>query len=224
MNQTDYSLIRSRRKTVSLEINREAELVVRAPNRMSMRYIEEIVLEKDGWIKKKREQMMKKRSERKPLEFTHGESFLFLGESFPLEIRDQSPAPLTFDEKFVLHGRYRRNAKEVFQRWYKDMAKILLTDKTHSYAKQAGLTVNSVKITSAKKRWGSCNSKGNIHYSWRLILAPPHVVDYVVAHEVAHLKEMNHSRAFWSLVQCLYPKYKESKKWLKDHGHTLDVE
>ncbi|MCX6807530.1 MAG: M48 family metallopeptidase, partial [Patescibacteria group bacterium] len=80
-----------------------------------------------------------------------------------------------------------------------------------------------IRVTSAKKRWGSCSHKGNISFSWRLIMATPSIIDYVIVHELAHLREYNHSKKFWQFVAKIIPYYKEQRKWLKDNGYTLIV-
>ena len=84
-----------------------------------------------------------------------------------------------------------------------------------------GCRFKRVTVRDQQSRWGSCSSDGALSYSWRLILAPPHVLDYVAAHEVAHLKEMNHGPRFWRLVLTHCPQTRSAKQWLKQNGHTL---
>lgn len=105
--------------------------------------------------------------------------------------------------------------------WLKDEAQADLTARTAIHAAQLGVTVKSVKMRSQSSRWGSCSSSGNINYNWRLVLAPPFVLDYVAAHEVAHLLEMNHSAAFWATVQRTLPDMERGRAWLKAHGRQL---
>jgi len=89
--------------------------------------------------------------------------------------------------------------------------------------KKKGLRYNRIKITNALKTWGSCSHQGNLNFTWRLIMAPLNVVDYVVVHELIHLDEKNHSRTFWEKVEILMPGYKEHKEWLKKNGHILKL-
>ena len=84
-----------------------------------------------------------------------------------------------------------------------------------------GVTYGRISIREQKTRWGSCSSKGNLNFNWRLIFAPPEVLDYVVVHELAHRKEMNHSKAFYAIVESIMPDYRKWKKWLKENGGTL---
>jgi len=105
--------------------------------------------------------------------------------------------------------------------WLKDEALVDLTERTAIHAARLGVTVKSVKMRSQSSRWGSCSSSGNINYNWRLIMAPPFVLDYVAAHEVAHLVEMNHSAAFWATVKRTLPDMDKGRAWLKAHGRKL---
>lgn len=105
--------------------------------------------------------------------------------------------------------------------WLKEEAQADLTARTAIHAARLGVTVKSVKMRSQASRWGSCSSSGNINYNWRLVLAPPFVLDYVAAHEVAHLVEMNHSAAFWATVKRTLPEMEKGRAWLKAHGRQL---
>ncbi|MGV6839654.1 MAG: M48 family metallopeptidase [Planktomarina sp.] len=103
----------------------------------------------------------------------------------------------------------------------RQMARLALVRATDDYAKALGVSVGRVAIKDTRSRWGSCSSAGNINYSWRLIMAPPEVLNYVAAHEVCHRLEMNHSAAFWAHVKRLYPNHKTAQEWLKSEGPNL---
>ena len=105
--------------------------------------------------------------------------------------------------------------------WLKAEALIDLTARSEFHATRLGVTVKDIKLRSQSSRWGSCSSTGSINYNWRLILAPPFVLDYVAAHEVAHLVEMNHSDAFWTTVKRTLPDMERGRAWLKAHGREL---
>ena len=105
--------------------------------------------------------------------------------------------------------------------WLKDEAQADLAGRTAIHAARLGVTVKNVRMRSQSSRWGSCSSSGNINYNWRLVLAPPFVLDYVAAHEVAHLVEMNHSPAFWATVKRTLPDMERGRAWLKAHGRQL---
>ncbi|MCP4393282.1 MAG: M48 family metallopeptidase [Alphaproteobacteria bacterium] len=116
---------------------------------------------------------------------------------------------------------------EHFNRRTKDFlkkeAKRVFTNIANKMAEKMGKKIKKISVKDTHSRWGSCNSAGNISYSWRLILAPVHVMEYVIAHEVAHLAELNHSEAFWNQVGKLLPNYHKAKKWLKENGNSLHL-
>lgn len=105
--------------------------------------------------------------------------------------------------------------------WLKQQAAIDLARQSALHAERLGVSVKSIKLRNQSSRWGSCSSTGNLNYNWRLIIAPPHVLDYVAAHEVAHLVEMNHSPRFWANVKRTLPDMEHGRAWLKAHGHEL---
>lgn len=104
---------------------------------------------------------------------------------------------------------------------YRNAAREYFPKRVSHYAHMLGVTYGKMSIRDQKTRWGSCSSEGNLSFNWRLILAPPDVLDYVVIHELCHRKEMNHSKEFWALVESLMPHYKECRKWLKKNGRDL---
>ncbi len=107
----------------------------------------------------------------------------------------------------------------------KTEARNALAPLIHKYAAQISRPINRLTLRDTRSRWGSCSVEGNLMFSWRLVMAPPEVLDYVAAHEVAHLAEMNHSSDFWAVVQLLMPDYKTHRHWLREHGaglHAID--
>lgn len=107
------------------------------------------------------------------------------------------------------------------RRRYMELARDIFTRKTAYYASLMKVTYGRISIREQKTRWGSCSSKGNLNFNWRLIFAPEEVLDYIVIHELAHRKEMNHSPAFYRVVASVMPDYKRPQKWLRDHGQSL---
>ncbi len=215
-----HETIKSARKTISLEINKEGNLIVRAPRLAPQKWIDDFVREKETWIRKRQTQMQ----ERKilPKQFMPGEKFLYLGKKYPLFLT-QEKAPLIFDEGFYISEMHLPKAKEHFVKWYKIQAKKEIIERVEGFSALADLKFNDIKITSAQRRWGSCSGRNNLNFSWRLIMAPIKVIDYVVAHELAHIAEKNHSKHFWNKVAEICPDYEPQKKWLKEHGHSLTL-
>lgn len=110
---------------------------------------------------------------------------------------------------------------EAEQRLYRDKAREIFEQKVSYYAQMMGVSYGRIAIRDQKTRWGSCSGEGNLNFNWRLIFAPAGVLDYVVVHELAHRKEMNHSPRFWKVVEDTMPEYRKYQKWLKENGRGL---
>lgn len=184
MNQKiSYEIIYSRRKTVAIQITRDARIQVRAPYGCPRSFIDSFVHEKSDWISRHLAQAEQRQ-----------------------KMRASSESPtLTAAER----ARYIEIARDIFTR------------KAEYYARIMDVTYGRISIREQKTRWGSCSSQGNLNFNWRLILAPEDVLDYVVVHELAHRKEMNHSKAFYAIVESVLPDYRVSRKWLRDNGDVL---
>lgn len=216
-----YQLIRSRRKSIALIVQPDGSLVVRAPLRTPLAQIEALLREKEGWIREK--QAHNRKLWKAPRSFDEGEEFLFLGKSYRLRIVEQQRQALEFREGFFLRRSARRQGRAVFEQWYRKQARLFLTERVELYARQHGLRYQSIRISGAKTRWGSCGAKGTLNFSWRLAMAPIEVIDYVVVHELAHLEVKNHSRKYWERVEQMMPDYKRRRQWLKVNGGRLSL-
>ena len=216
-------IIRSKRKTISLHICEDATLLVKAPNNTSNEIINRVVIKHKNWVEKKKREVQSRDLKFIKKEFINGENFLYLGNNYKLNLVKNQETPLIFENVFYLSINYLPNAKEIFIDWYKKRAYEKICQRAKLYAQKKGLRYNRIKITNALKTWGSCSHQGNLNFTWRLIMAPLNVVDYVVVHELIHLDEKNHSRTFWEKVEILMPGYKEHKEWLKKNGHILKL-
>jgi predicted metal-dependent hydrolase len=216
---------RKRRKTISLQIGNKSELVIAAPHFTPISEINRFVQEKQNWIhqaiQKNKEALIKNKAK----EYIPGERFYYLGESFPLETfseKNEREGLVFWDNRFYLNAPgVLAKKREYFIRWYKRKAKEYFTERVNFYSRELNLRAKSVKITSAEKRWGSCSGKDNLSFSFRLIMAPPAVIDYVVVHELMHIKEKNHSSRFWQLMESAMPQYKLHRSWFKDNNHKF---
>ncbi len=217
----DYELIRSRRRTLSLEINSNAKLVVRAPLLLSTRKIEQFIAQKRIWILKNKQKIAYRQQEVQPKQFVNGEEFWYLGKKYPLYVSNNSEFPLILDECFVLSQNSFIQAKDIFHKWYNVHAKHEILGRVKTWALFSGLKYNQIKISSATKRWGSCSYNNNLNFSWRLVMAPVQVIDYVAVHELAHTVEKNHSSRFWNKVEEIMPEYQIYRKWIQKNGHLL---
>jgi predicted metal-dependent hydrolase len=217
-------IIRSKRRTISLEVKRDGRLIVRAPFLTPRGQIEELLKAKNAWIKKKQELVKKRAGEITTKQFISGEDFLYLGKSYPLVIVDDQEESLILKEKFFLAASSQESANLVFVNWYKRQALGVIQERAALLAHQNGFEYTRIRITAARTRWGSCGAKGSLNFSWRLVMAPIGIIDYVVLHELVHLEIKNHSKVFWRKVQELMGDYKHRKRWLKDHGYRLVLE
>jgi len=119
--------------------------------------------------------------------------------------------------------KYTPAQREGLEKRYRQAAREYIPKRADFYAEKIGVTYGKIRIAEQKTRWGSCSQKGTLSFNWKLMLAPPRVLDYVIVHELCHLKEMNHSQRFWELVESILPDYKEQRKWLKENGNTLQL-
>lgn len=216
-------IIRSKRRTIALEIAHDASLIVRAPYRAPLDFIEKIVFKKRTWIKEKQEFIRDRRKKIVPKEFVSGEGFLYLGEMYKLDIVDALDTPIAFNNCFRIQRGNLNAAKEILVDWYKEQAYLKISERVRWHSPLTGLKYNKIKISDAQKRWGSCSAKGNLNFTWRLIMAPLRVIDYVVIHELTHIEERNHSKRFWDKVKVMLPDYEQHKEWLKENRHLLDI-
>ena len=136
---------------------------------------------------------------------------------------DQDQA-IVLGEKFIMDESVKEQAKQAFIDWYKTQARQVIRARVDIYARRNGFVYTQFRITNAKTRWGSCGPKGSLNFSYRLVMAPLEIIDYVVCHELVHLKVKDHSKSFWKELEHLIPDYKQCKRWLKDNGHRLSIE
>lgn len=174
-------IIRSKRKTLAIEIKPDATVLVRAPYFMKDAEIHQIVKEKERWITENLEKVRERQQKK---------------EEIP---------KLTMDE-----------VKQLADRALK-----VIPEKVKYYAGIMNVRYGGITIRNQKTRWGSCSGKGNLNFNCLLMLVPEEVIDYVVVHELCHLIEMNHSKAFWQQVERVMPDYEKYRQWLKDHGNEI---
>ncbi len=215
-------LIRSHRRSISLMINQEAQLIVRAPFSTPQSYIEKAIQQRHAWIIAKQEHFRRK-PKAAPKQFLAGEQFLFLGQNYSLEVADDLPKAIMFNETLKISRMVLNNAREHMFIWYKEQALIYIAQRVDEIAKANDLIYQSVKVNAAQTRWGSCGYQGSLNFSWRLIMAPPRVIDYVIVHELMHIKQRNHSRKFWQEVKSRIPDYKQDEQWLSHNSHLLGL-
>lgn len=176
-------VVRSARRTMSLEVTREGHVVVRAPYQMPETRIRAFVEEKKSWLGR------------------------HLAQADQRQQMKEQAGPVS--------EKQRRAGMEA--------ARERIGARAAYYAGMLGVTYGRITIRDQKSRWGSCSSRGNLNFTWKLVLAPPEILDYVVVHELCHRLEMNHSAAFWAHVERILPDYQERRSWLKENGWLLEI-
>ena len=210
-------IIRSKRKTLSISINENAELIVRAPNRISDQKIQDFINEKENWITRN-QSIVKARAKDTAKDKN---MLLYLGTLFPLKT-DNDAKKISFNgEEFLAGLQNKEKTNKSLKTWYKNKFKEVAVPRLFYFAEKHNLQVNQVRIKEQKTLWGSCSSRNNINLNFLLIMAPLKVIDYVIIHELVHTIHKNHSVNFWNAVEEIMPNYKEAKRWLKENGYRL---
>lgn len=218
------------RKTASISVKDNSVIVV-VPKTLSDKRVEEVVRRKARWIREKLKFNLEVRKTYRPKEYVSGESFSYLGKNYRLKVVDGKPEKVSLrNSRIYVHAPHslsgeKRDKLIVSQltEWYQEHALIALQEKAKRFSAQLVVWPKKVGIKSYKSRWGSCNSKEEVYYDWRIIIAPQRIIDYVVAHELCHLIHHNHSKDYWKLFESVIPDYRESKEWLKVNGRLLSL-
>ncbi len=220
----DYRLLRSKRRTIGFLIDDEG-LRVTAPRWVTVAEIELAITEKRVWIFKKINEQ-RERSVRRlqpPMEWRDGARLPYLGADIVVRIADAANTGIRFDEQTrELHVSLPASAteqqlKDRVQGWLQAEAKRVFAERLDIYASKLGVTFKGFALSSASTQWGSCTADGRIRLNWRLMHFALSNIDYVVAHELSHLREMNHGPQFWATVQSLLPEFETARKTLRDH-------
>jgi predicted metal-dependent hydrolase len=221
--QVSYQLEQRPRRTVGLKITSDG-LIVHAPKGIGEAELQRMLLSKWSWIVDKLAQQSSRQVQE--VQWRDGESLLLLGKTVYLDIVEDSVNRQAKQEGNVISlgvtdiNNQAHIARKVLL-WYRQFALQDFQRRIEIYAAKLGIPTPPVFLSNAKGRWGSCNSRHEIRLNWRLIQAPPALINYVVAHELAHTKQMNHSAKFWAIVEKLQPEYKQTEKALKDMAHQL---
>lgn len=209
--------ISGRARRVSLRIDPHKGVMLVVPKRVSLRKAKDFLHKSEWWLRGKLAALPAVAN----TPFDQGVELMLYGQ--PCLITHSGKlrgVPVLDNGKLVISGPPEHTGRKV-REFLKNYSKQIIAPLVGTFATELGVTHRRITVRDTSSRWGSCSHDGNLSFSWRLILAPREVLDYVVAHEVAHRKEMSHSPAFWQVVQEIYPDYKRWRQWLKAHGHTL---
>jgi predicted metal-dependent hydrolase len=222
--QLEYEIKYSKRKTLNISVERDRRIIVRAPENLSLQKIEAIVQSKKQWISEKVNHAQKYPVDYKPKEFISGETLLYLGRNYQLLLVNEEIEGVEFDQGFRISKSNQPNANKLFKKWYLNQALKKIEPLAINYAKNLGVRYKDFKTSEMKYRWGSCTPNNNIIFNWRIVKAPMFVLEYLVAHELVHLMESNHTPRFWNILSVQVPNYQKAKEWLKRNGHLLEID
>jgi predicted metal-dependent hydrolase len=225
-SEVPYTLMRCRRKTIGMRVSSKG-LMVRIPMKESLSWVESVLQKRADWIVTKLDEWKNRKPPRPTWE--EGAIFPLLGEPWQVTVTavgvvqmvQASESAISRDEQSGLSlssGMAAEQIESAVMKWYRQHALTCFTERITLYASKLGVSLPQLRLSNARTLWGSCNSRGIIRLNWRLIQKPLDLVDYVVVHELSHLIEMNHSKAFWQTVGSVYPDYATARKKLRGIG------
>lgn len=223
---------RAKNLIIKIGVDQGVEVVI--PHGAKIDSVEHFLRRREDWLLQNHLRYQQQRDHQNGRQFITGETLSFLDQQLTLDVEQKSRGKRTsvdFDEengKLVIRlssdidaDQFREEAYNAVEKWYREQAKAILIPWTEEIAAKHGFTLKKIAIRGQKTRWGSCSSNGNLNLNWRLLFAPSPAVEYVIIHELCHLRELNHSKRFWRLVGQYCPDYRRWRKWLKDHGSSL---
>jgi len=222
-NDITYTLAKSDRKTMSIYVEPNGTILVRAPKYIPQEKLNAILGLKKYWIHKSIAELQELNRTKVTRQIAHGEGFLFMGKSCRLKIDKNLKKPLSLVQGyFILHTDEIENAREHFINFYREKGREYIPTRVEYFKKKIGVEPKNIRVMDLKNRWAS-QSRNGVNFHWKLMLAPMTIIDYIVVHELAHLNVQDHSPAFWELVESVMPNYDERKNWLKINGANLDI-
>lgn len=221
-----YTITRSNRKTIAIKINKDSSLEVKAPVNLPKDKIDEFVNSKEKWIAKHSERIFNNYFLKKQFKLNFGDFVLVRGQNNQIKPFNSKIAIYNKDKKifFIPKTAEKNQIKAILIELYKKIAHNHINKRVNYFKNKMDVKPIKIGITSAKTRWGSCSGKNSVNFSWKLIMADDKTIDYVIIHELAHIKQHNHSKKFWNIVESIMPNYSEQKKKLKILGEKLNKE
>jgi predicted metal-dependent hydrolase len=221
-----YTLRRSdKAKHARLEVGLEGGLTVIIPAHFGIDRVRPLIIKKKRWVVDKLEKYGSAESGRRAKLLTQGDILPYLGREMKIETResgDKAGTVNVYGGTMMVCLRPGDNKLHVaLEKWYREQASTEIARKVENISQVMGLSYNKVTLKGQRTLWGSCSRKHNLNFNWRLMMTPEPVIEYVVVHELAHLKEMNHSPRFWKIVEKHCPAWRERRKWLRDHSKEL---
>ena len=222
----EYTLVRNRRKTASIYIERDGKISVLVPEKLTNRQIEDLLEGKRKWIYRNLAEWQDLNARRVQRDYVNGEGFLYLGRSYRLKLVSDLDEPLMLkDGYFCLRANNGSipSADAAFKTFYREKGLVRIPPRVDYFKAKMDVEPKSIKVIELKHRWASCSWGGNLNFHWKCMMAPLTIIDYIVVHELAHLIYPNHTAAFWNQVDKVMPDYQERKDWLRDNGAGMDL-
>ena len=215
----------SRAKHARLEVRAATGLTVVIPDFYKINDIPDLLRKRERWILHKLAKYVKGYPLTEGKEPKSGNFIPYLGRRLKVVTRYNSSAVagVKLEKNRLLVELNRQNGRLnlVLEWWYRQQAEEVIKKRVDDLCPRLGVTYGRLTVRAARTRWGSCSQKGNINFNWKIVMAPEPVIDYIIIHELAHLKEMNHSKNFWKLVAEHCPQWRKHRKWLKEHESEL---
>jgi predicted metal-dependent hydrolase len=225
----DFTLIRSDRKTADIVIERSGDVVVRAPLGIADDQIRAAVADRALWVYRSLAEWEDLNASRRHRPLVQGQGFAYLGRSYRLRFVDESPVPLRLkngrwevSEAFVAREGAAA-ARKAFRDFYTAKGEQIFAERVRQLAPLVGVEPGPVVVKELGYHWASCGVGGALNFHWKTLMAPQSVIDYIVVHELCHLRHRDHSDAFWNEVDKILPRYRDRKDWLRQHGASLDL-
>jgi predicted metal-dependent hydrolase len=222
------------KEDISIVVEWMEGVTVTAPDHLDQEEIDHVLRKKAPWILDKWSSLNEIKQPPAPLEFVSGEKLPYLGRHYRIKVKrreDINQVKVVFHQgKFYIetptssdHPEHALMIRETLKSWYIKRAQAKAEERAKRYAERLGVAPSKLMVKEQKFRWGTCTPRGAIYLNWKLFLAPMRVVDYVIVHELAHLRYADHSKHFWNLVRSILPDYEERKEWLRVNGPTLTI-
>lgn len=223
ITQPDEIVYDKRRKCLMLQVLPGGAVVLKAPIGTPNRLVNQFLEQHADWIAEKKAVMTKVAPPAQNQRFEDGSLIWLAGKQYPLRLTKKEAKGLVFRESvgFELSAREQKFAAERLTAFYREYTRQAVSKLAARYAKQWGLQINEIRVTSAKRRWGSCSRRNTLNFSLRLAMVPPEALEYVVAHELAHTRHHDHSSAFWAFLGQILPGYETQRRWLRQNGLKL---
>lgn len=215
----EYTVIRSKRKTISLSVDNQLNVVVRAPLHASQQRIRSFVAQNEEWIYKRKALIGQYNIAHPCVSGEYGQRIFYLGREYTIAPTESKYVYLGDASLFVPT---RKPVKQQLTEWYKKQARAVLTERTEYYAALWKLDYKHVRISSARTRYGSCSPDNGISYTFRMVMLPIDLIDYVVVHELCHTCYKDHQKSFWNAVQNILPDYKDRRKRINKEYNIMD--